>query len=343
MTVRTFRSSATAAEGRGRELGRAFADEITATVDAYQRLFDRAAGAPVDLAHLGALAAEQIALVSPALAAEISGIAEGAGLPITSIAAVGAIGVHECSTAVLLGHGQPVAVQAWDWYADLADLWFVWEIPHPDGHVTTTLTEYGIVGKIGVSTRGLGVLFNILHHGSDGAGIGAPVHVLARAVLDDAQDLNQALVRLSTAPVSASSSLTLIAASNGESAAVSVECNPGGVGYALPDDGGLLLHTNHFLSTPAAFHDTELRTGPDTVLRYDTLRRRLAGRADLDVSDVVSAMNSHLLGGGALCCHADPALPAAAQFQTLATVALDVVGGTLTAHDGGPCTFPRNT
>jgi isopenicillin-N N-acyltransferase-like protein len=353
MTARTFHSTATTPAERGREFGTVHAAHIAATVDAYQRIFETQAGGGVDMAHWGRLALEQIAVVSPALTEEIEGMAAGADLPVTAIAAinarteilaaVGASGVHECSTVVHLGDGAPVAVQAWDWYAALADSWLIWEIPHADGHVTTTLTEYGIVGKIGVSTRGLGLLFNILHHDRDGAGIGVPLHVLARAVLDEAADLNQALLRLSTAPVSASSSLTLVAAAGGESAAVSVECNPGGVGYALPDGDGLLLHTNHFLSSPASLHDTELRTGPDTVVRYDTLRRRLAGKSTPSVHDALRAMNSHLLGGGALCCHADPTLPATGRFQTLATVILDVAAGTLTAHAGGPCTHPLNT
>jgi isopenicillin-N N-acyltransferase-like protein len=243
---------------------------------------------------------------------------------------------------------RPVAVQAWDWYAELADSWFVWEIPHADGHRTTTLTEYGIVGKIGVSTRGLGVLFTMLHHERDGRtvdghGIGAPVHVLARAVLDDASDLHQALARLAAAPVSASSSITVVASAGDESAAVSAELNPAGIGYAVPDDAGLLVHTNHFLSTPAAWHDTVLLTGPDTVVRLAGVRRRLAGRAETTVADAVRALDSHLLGGGATCRHADPSLPPLGQVRTLATVALDVAAGEMTAHAGGPCTFPVST
>ncbi len=63
-------------------------------------------------------------------------------------------------------------------------------IEHPDGQVVRTLTEYGIVGKLGVSRRGLGLLLNILHHEGDGRGIGVPVHVVARRVLDEARDLD---------------------------------------------------------------------------------------------------------------------------------------------------------
>jgi isopenicillin-N N-acyltransferase-like protein len=168
-------------------------------------------------------------------------------------------------------------------------------------------------------------------------GIGVPVHVLARSILDEAHDLNQAMLRAAQAPVSASTSLTMVAVAGTESAAVSAELNPGGIGYALPDAEGLLVHTNHFLSTPANLHDTELRNGPDTVIRYDMLRRKLAGR-DLTTGDALDALSSHLMAGGGTCCHIDPSLPAAGQFQTLATVVLDVANGTLAAHPGGACT-----
>jgi isopenicillin-N N-acyltransferase-like protein len=348
MTYR-FRSTATDPHGRGVEFGATHAGQVAATVAAYQHLFDTAAGKAVDLTHWGALAFDAIIEYAPRLAAEIAGIAEGAGLPVTSVAAINArtevlaalgAGTHECSTVVRLRDGRPpVAVQAWDWYAGLADLWLVWEIPHAHGGHTTTVTEYGIVGKIGVNHHGLGIHFNILHHAEDGAKIGVPVHVLARAILDDARDLNQAMTRAAAAAVSASTALTLVATANGESAAVCVEVNPAGVGYALPDVDGLLVHTNHFLSTPANLHDTELRNGPDTVVRYDMLRRRLAGR-DAGVPEALAALSSHLLGGGATCCHVDPTLAPAAQFQTLATVVLDVANGTLAAHRGGACTVP---
>ncbi|NMO01944.1 acyltransferase [Gordonia sp. TBRC 11910] len=349
--ARRFRSRATEPTERGIELGTAHGTEIRTCIAAYQRLFDDAAGTAVDLEYWGSLAWASITACAPALAREIAGIASGARVSVNSVAAinarteilaaVGATTAGECSTVVALhDDAAPTAVQAWDWYSELAQSWFVWEIPHADGRLTTTVTEYGIVGKIGVNDRGLGVHFNILHHDADGVGIGAPVHVLARKVLDDAADLNQALLTLAAASVSASSSLTLVAARDGESAAVSVELNPAGVGYALPDSAGLLVHTNHFLQAAAAQgHDTELRNGPDTVVRYDMLRRRLAGRHDIGVNEVVAALNSHLLGGGATCCHPDRGLPATSHFATLATVVLDVEHGTLAAHDGGPCTF----
>ncbi|CUR58008.1 putative acyltransferase [metagenome] len=359
MTTRTFTSTEIAPLRRGEELGRAHRKEVRACVDAYRRLFTEAAGEDIDLEALGVLALEQIALVSADLSAEVEGIADGAGLSVAEVAAINArteilallkrpqaTPRGECSTVVHLGEpGHPLAVQAWDWYESLADLWFVWEIPHGDGRVTRTLTEYGIVGKIGLNDAGLAVLFNILHHTADGRTadgqrIGAPVHVLSRHLLDTCTDLNQALLLLTTAPVSASSSLTLVAATPGESAAVSVELNPARIGYALPDADGLLTHTNHFLTSPAAEGDTEPVTGPDSLLRLDLLRRRLGGRARLAAYDVLTAMDSHVLGGGGLCCHPDLTQPPASQYRTLATVVVDVAAGVLDVVAGGACTHP---
>jgi len=244
----------------------------------------------------------------------------------------------ECSTAVKLSVDgtPPIGVQTWDWYDELAGGWLVWEIPHPDGRRTTTLTEYGIVGKAGVNDRGIGLHFNILHHERDGATVGVPVHVAGRAMLDRAGDVNQALLALHAAEVSASSCLTVVSA-EGDGCAVCVELHPGGPGHVLPDERGLLLHTNHFLSQPGAAGDTEPREAPDTLVRLDLLRRRLHGRAALTADELLAAFDCHAGGGGALCCHPDTTLAPEARYATLATVELDVAAGTLRALAGGPC------
>lgn len=355
MTVRTFRSSVLPPRERGLEFGRLHARQVVASVVGYQKLFDQVAGEPLDLGTLGAEAMRQIDLVAPALAQEITGIAEGAELPASHLAAINArteilararapwaAPPHECSTVVKLSVDgtPPLAVQTWDWYRQLRDSWLVWEIPHPDGRRTTTLTEYGIVGKIGVNHSRVGVLFNMLRHRLDGGPIGAPVHVLARQVLDDALDIDQALTILAAARASASTSITVVAGDADANTGVSVELNPERPGFVAADDLGLLVRTNHFLSHPGRLDDTGLVAHPDTVVRRDLLRRRLHGRARLTDRDVLVAMDTHVAGAGSVCCHPDLTLAADEQFQTLATVTLDVAGGELHAVAGGPCTHP---
>jgi isopenicillin-N N-acyltransferase-like protein len=349
MTPRHFRSTVTDPAERGREFGGHHAALLKRGVERYSALFARAARRPYDLHQLGTQALAQIAAFAPPLHAEILGMAAGAGLDAALIGAINArteilayVGAQlrgECSTVVKVDAfgSAPVCVQTWDWYAEFADQWLVWEIPQADGGLTTTVTEIGIVGKAGVNRRGLGVHFNILHHAADGQTIGVPVHVLARWMLDTQDDLAQALQLLQSAAVSASTSLTVIGVVERASAAVSVELHPGGPGWVFPAADGLLVHTNHFLSSPGRDGDTEPRNYPDTLLRHDLLVRRLSQRPQLTAAQMLDALDSHLGSTGALCCHPDPHAPVTGQYATLASIVIDVAAGTLQALPGGPC------
>jgi isopenicillin-N N-acyltransferase like protein len=344
-----FRSTEASPADRGEAFGAAHADRVAANHEAYLRLFGVSGINDRD-------AVEQLALelfettraYDPTLAAEIEGIARGAGLPLWAVAALngrteilarGTTAARgECSTVVFLPPtgAPPVAVQTWDWHEELEDGWFVWTIEHSDGHVSHTLTEYGIVGKIGVGSAGVGVHMNILRHKRDGRGGGVPVHVLARSVIDERGGLGPALARVAAAPVAASSAFTIVAAAAAESTALTVELHPGGPSYALPDDTGLLVHTNHFLAATAAEGDRERQLGPDSFVRYELLRRRLAG-THLDAESASAALESHICGGGAICCHPEPHAEAGGRYSTLATVALRVDEGTLRVRAGHPC------
>jgi isopenicillin-N N-acyltransferase-like protein len=347
--IRTYRSEPLSPAERGRDFGRAHATEVGRAAERYADVFAEAAGGPVDVAALGREAMESIRAWCPASAAEIEGIAAGAGLAVETVAALNArtevlASVSqpvrgECSTLVSLGKepASVAAIQTWDWFEQLADNWLVWTIEHPDGRVVHTLTEYGILGKIGVNSSGLGLLLNILHHESDGGPIGVPVHVVARALLDSASDLNQALVLVAGARVSASSALTLVASAGGERTALTAELYPGGPGLVLPDARGVLIHTNHFVARPADIGDRERIVGPDSFFRYEILQRRLAEASSPSVDELLAALHSHLGGGGAVCCHPDPSAPPGSRYATLATVLLHVEEGTLTVREGGPC------
>lgn len=348
-----FRSTTHEPRGRGEEFGRRFADRIKANVDAYGAIFDRNAGRNFDMAAAGEDALRAIAAFAPPLHTEILGMAEGAGLDARLIGALNARTEilaqvraktrGECSAVIHLPAtlDAPVAVQTWDWYQVFADSWLTWEIPQADGSVTKTMTEYGIVGKAGLNTRGIGLLFTILHHEHDGAGIGVPVHVAARFVLDSATNLNRAGQLLASATVSASSSLNMVSHESGYGLAMTAELHPGGPSFILPEDSGLLVHTNHFLAPGPAAYDTEPRTYPDTLLRRDILRRRLSAVPRPTAKDVIDIMRNHVGGEGAVCCHPEPGGDPSSTYETLATIAPDVKAGELSVHAGGPCTHHR--
>ncbi len=254
------------------------------------------------------------------------------------LAAHGHVRAAECSTAACTADaaagGRALAAQTWDWLPELADLWFVWTIEHPDGRVVHTLTEPGIVGKIGVSAAGVGVLLNILRHDRDGAPIGTPVHVACRRVLDEATTFEEALALLRSMRPSASSCLTVADAVT----AACAEVSPAGLGLHLPDDRGLVAHTNHFLAEPGRDGDLEAATYPDTVARLEAVERALERAEPGAVADdtLVGVLCAHGCGDEHVCLHAVPDAPFGDAWATLATVVCDPGRGRLRVAAGGP-------
>ncbi|QNN54525.1 C45 family autoproteolytic acyltransferase/hydolase [Nocardioides mesophilus] len=348
----TFTSSVLEPYDRGAELGEHFRAEIAATVAAYRRLFAARAGSRTfDVDLWAGRAWESILDLAPLHAEEIAGIAAGAGRPVHEIAAINArtellvaanpTGISECSSVVSLPEGRaPFAVQTWDWYHAMSDGWFHWRIPHPDGRVVETVTEFGMLGKIGVNGYGVGVMLNMLHHAHDAARvaegtIGYPVHLLSRRILDEAQSFDDAW-KIAQAPTSASTSLTVLDA---EGTAATIELFPGGPGRLDPSDG-LLVRTNHFVSPEGEAGCLAATLGTGSATRRAKLEQAFAAGPPASPEQVVTAMTDHDLtedGAGAICAHPDRDTDPVLWHRTLATVALDVAGSRLDVRPDGPC------
>jgi isopenicillin-N N-acyltransferase-like protein len=344
----TFTSSALPPHERGLEFGERFRDRIADTVAAYRRLFERRAEGPFDVDLWSERAWHSISRRAPGHAEEIAGIASGAGLAVEQVASINArteilvaanpSGLSECSTVVSLPPGRPpVAVQTWDWYDAMSQAWLTWTIPHPDGRVVRTVTEFGMLAKIGVNDAGVGVMLNMLHHANDAAAvageeIGHPVHLLSRTILDDATSTAEAVRLASSVRTSASTSLTVVDQSGD---AVSIELFPGGPGLLEPVNG-VLVRTNHFVSDAGRDGCLASTIGVSTELRRDHLVRAFSESPPATTDDVLAAMRHHLADGG-VCRHpltdTDPVL----WHRTLATVSIDVADRTLDVHPDGPC------
>jgi isopenicillin-N N-acyltransferase-like protein len=341
--------SAEAGDGdRGRALGAAQRDRIRAATEVYSRLFALNGLGAADVARHGADALDRIGAFAPELGTEIEGIAAGSGLPVETIGALNArteilaASAGECSAIACLGavtaSGSALGIQTWDWHHELADGWIVWTIEHPDGRRVETMTEAGIVGKIGMNDRGVAVLLNILSHRDDGPPVGVPVHILCRAVLDRADGAVPALATIAAAEVSASSAMTVVTDEDG-GAVCTVEVSPAGPGFVTPDERGVLVHTNHFLEQPGRSGDTGVRDAPGTILRYDLAGRRMAAMRPGEVTPeaVLHAMASHRGGASAMCCHPRPGDALGDRWTTLATIVAEPATRELRVHRGGPC------
>jgi isopenicillin-N N-acyltransferase-like protein len=344
----TFTSSVLDPYDRGRELGERFADRIGSTVAAYRRLFAVRADHPFDVDLWAERAWDTITSVAPAYADEIRGIADGAGRPVRELAAVNArtellvaanpTGVTECSSVISAPPGRaPFAVQTWDWYHAMSDGWFHWTIPHPDGRVVETVTEFGMLGKIGVNGAGVGVMLNMLHHKNDAdrvaeGTIGHPVHLLSRRIMDEARSFDEAAAIVRT-PTSASTSLTVLDRSGRGATFVRF---PGGAARLDVEDG-VLVRTNHFVSPEGRDGCLASTISDSSEIRRDKLLAAFAGAPPSSPTEVVDAMTDHEDGVGGICAHPDRSMDPVLWHRTLATVVLDVERGRLDVRPDGPC------
>ena len=350
----TFTSSVLPPRERGLELGERFRAEIASTVAAYRRLWVTRAGGEFDVDLWAERAWETITRVAPVHAAEIAGIAEGAGRPVREVAAINArtellvaanpTGTTECSSVISVPEGgTPFAVQTWDWYDAMSDGWFHWRYEQPDGRAVETVTEYGMLAKIGVNGYGVGVMLNMLHHANDEARVaegtvGYPVHLLSRRILDEATSFDDA-VRIVQEPTSASTSLTVLDRSG---RGATFELFPGGPGRldtTPTGDGALLVRTNHFVSPEGEAGCLAHTISDSSTTRHAKLVKAFGDRAPRTPAEVIDAMTDHEPEGevGGICAHPDRSLDPVLWHRTLATVAIDVASSSLDVRADGPC------
>ncbi|MFI9841114.1 C45 family autoproteolytic acyltransferase/hydrolase [Nonomuraea sp. NPDC051941] len=351
MTFPSFTSTQIDPRARGKELGTQRSKAIRANLSGYTDLFTVAGATATQVRTWGELSLERTADWAPHLAEEIAGIARGAGLEPWQVAvvnarteilaAIDATGEGECSTSVVLpGAGEaPRTVQTWDWHDHLRDAPMLWELEPRPGHVVRTFTEAGALAKIGVNTGGLGIHFNILRHDSDTADLGVPVHLIARKILDEATTVEEAADIARSATVSASTVITAVTSSD----AASIEISPAGVAVIPPEPDGVLQHCNHFLDPALAKDERHSTDRPSTYARFQHLRANTEGLSSDDHTKRALAMLSHGPEDAPVCAHPDQTMPINQRWETVATIALDLVAARLRVHQGGPCQVTEAT
>lgn len=319
---------------RGHALGRAQREAVANTLAVYGRLLREVAGlGSSELETAGHAVGAELERGWPDLLDEIEGISAGAGASLHGLLAINArtellspVTGGECS---LIAEGTRLA-QNWDWHPALAASTLVWRVEQPAGRWFVTLTEAGMLAKIGLSSTGVACGLNFLRCSEDGRGDGTPVHVVLRLVLDRCDGVGDALRLLAGVRMRASACVTLA----GDDVAVAVELSPGGWRLVWPGPDGRLAHTNHFVAGPAAGVDLESLEAPSTALRLWDLRRLPPGAA------LEAALRSHAGGPESVCRHERPGDAWADRRATLASVVLDADARTMCVAGGPPCGHP---
>lgn len=294
---------------RGLAHGRIAADRVHKSAALYRRELERR---KLDVSTQHALARKFIPIIEAFDAAyleEMHGIAEGADVSVEAVLTINcrtemmfgfpqAPQVHAamkdgCTGVVALpsvtAHGRLIHGHNWDWREECADTSIVLRVRGSDGVDMLTLVEAGGLARHGVNSRGVALTANFLACDRDFQSLGVPLGLLRRKILEQT-NLAQALKVLGTHARTCSNNILL---SHADGEAVDLECVPDEAFWIQPE-GGLLAHSNHFMSPVARVKvtDTFYAKAPDTLYRASRVHDFLAARRGrIDYADVVEALS----------------------------------------------------
>jgi isopenicillin-N N-acyltransferase-like protein len=276
-----------------------------------------------------------------ALLEEMEGIARGAGRPFGEILALNArteilppsfltgSDAGECTaiavTPAASATGETLLAQNWDWVGSQRESLILLRVhggPEPD---CLTLTEAGMLAKIGLNGQGFGVCLNILRSVFDGEHAGVPVHVLLRALLKRSS-VRDAVAFCSSLSFGGSSNI-LCADRGGEAA--SLEFSPRGLRVlrATESTGATLCHTNHFIHPDTAGWQATHVPNLSTLPRLERARQHAAARPKHGVEDLQRLLRDESAGLLSICRKPDLTLPPEAQLESVASVIMELARG----------------
>jgi len=331
---------------RGRQHGEEASDLVHFNLEGYRRLFRHDPG--LDWSAVLGQARQYLRPIeeyAPHLLEEMRGIAEGAGVSLdeilalncrTEILSLKTIPLREECTALFVApeataNGHAYVAQNWDWANVLRGGAVLLRIEQPGRPTVLTLTEAGLVGKIGLNSAGVGVCTNFLR--CDHRRVGVPFHVILR------EALNASRLGLAVAAVyrgdRADSGNYLVAHADGE--AVSLEATPSDVGFLYPQQG-VLVHTNHFITSRLQAGDRAIAESDNTLLRYGRAMRLLRARSgEITVDTLKGVFRDHFNCPKAICRHPDLTQPEMERSATLASMIIDLATGDMHVTAGEPC------
>ena len=329
---------------RGRAHGERARDRVERSLANYARLFSFNGMAWEEAQRRSAGYRDLIGAFDASLLEEMEGIARGAGRPFSEILALNArtevlppsfltgADAGEC-TAIAVSPagsatGETLLAQNWDWIGSQREAMIVLRVREgagqEDAPACLTLTEAGMLAKIGFNSSGLGVCLNILRSVFDGAHPGVPVHVLLRALLKRTSVFDA--VEFSSKLSFGGSSNILMADSSGDLA--SLEFSPKGL-RVVRAEGETLCHTNHFLHPEATVWQATHVANLSTIPRLDRARQLAALRPKQGLEDVKRLLRDESAGLLSICRKPDSSLPPEAQIESVASVIMELGRGVM--------------
>jgi isopenicillin-N N-acyltransferase like protein len=234
-----------------------------------------------------------------------------------------AVDVGECTALAISKfvsvEGVTWLAQNWDWLGWQRPALIVLQMP-----TVTTLTEAGMLAKIGVNAQGLAVGLNIMKSNLDGrTSPGVPIHVTLRHLLARFDDIPSAQAWLQTQTFSSSSN---IIAADAAGNVASFEISPRGCEVVMATDG-IVSHTNHFLTSSCADIESNLGSSLSSEPRYACVNAHIGQwrmkREKPGLAQIKTVLTDRSQGAQSICRHPDLSLPPELRVESVAGIAIN--------------------
>ena len=251
----------------------------------------------------------------------------------------------EC-TAMAVGpsasrNGHAWLAQNWDWLGRQRPALVLLHSHTSQGTPFISLTEGGMLAKIGMNAHGFALGLNILRSHDDGRRPGVPVHVLLRHLLScpSVAAVRQALERIGHTLGFGAASNIPCADAHGEVACFEVA--PAGWAELRPDQG-VVVHTNHFVCDRLLDAQAPMGLTLSSQPRLDTAHRHAANRP-LDQAALETFLRDESDGHLSICRSPDPQLPPEGRVESVAGIVMDTAAREIWIAPDVPkrCAFER--
>ncbi len=319
--------------------------QIAVNIGIYKEMFMEYAGIDWEKAQKIALSFEKaIYDFNPKYIEEIKGIAEGAGVAYEEILALNVrselvfqgtnLTSDGCTSMAVTSDrtgGETTYIgQNWDWKLKVLGGVILLRIKQDNLPDIATMTEAGIVGKIGCNSAGIGVCFNALSVNDTPHGV--PVHIILRAIMEQ-KNFAKAMEVVSSSEIGCPANI-MIASEYGE--AIDFEVGIGDFDALYPADG-ILTHTNHYKSLRLPKYnqnDIAKYKFPDTFIRLgraDYIIRNI--KSDIGFEDIKKVFTNHTDSSCSICHHVD----SGDEIGTVFSIIMDLSSKGFYVSFGRPC------
>ena len=328
---------------RGVTYGRLASKRIGNSLSLYRELFEVYASMKwEDAVRRAALFEPAIKEYMPDAVAEMSGIAEGAGVTYGDILTLNCRSElmfalpDGCTSAVIppeaTADGKTYIAQTWDWLKPAYDTCIVLEVHQHPLPTLMIVCEAGMIGGKGINSAGIGCGMNALGIGS--GRIGVPLHVMYRGIMNSVKisDSIEAVAK----PKRAGCGNFFIGSAEG--IGLHLEFTPDAFDVMMPDTNSL-AHANHFLSPLFREKDTLKTALPCSFPRQFRAQKKLDQlHASLTRENICTAvLSDHVNFPDSVCSHEDPLDAQWSRFCTIYGVCMDLCARTLWVSHANPC------